>query len=83
MCELLWSDPQDMNGRSASKRGVGCQFGPDITQQFCEINNLEYVIRHVYFQRFNSHLCMCWRRRIVTAGRWYRIGEINVALRAV
>lgn len=23
MCELLWSDPQDFNGRSPSKRGVG------------------------------------------------------------
>ena len=23
MCELLWTDPEDMNGRSASKRGVG------------------------------------------------------------
>jgi serine/threonine-protein phosphatase 5 len=28
MCELLWSDPQHQNGRSPSKRGVGCQFGP-------------------------------------------------------
>lgn len=27
MCELLWSDPQPQNGRSPSKRGVGCQFG--------------------------------------------------------
>jgi serine/threonine-protein phosphatase 5 len=27
MCELLWSDPQVQNGRSPSKRGVGCQFG--------------------------------------------------------
>ncbi len=25
MCELLWSDPQPMPGRSPSKRGVGCQ----------------------------------------------------------
>lgn len=27
MCELLWSDPMEQNGRSPSKRGVGCQFG--------------------------------------------------------
>lgn len=27
MCELLWSDPQNQNGRAPSKRGVGCQFG--------------------------------------------------------
>jgi len=45
MCELLWSDPQPQNGRSLSKRGVGCQFGPDVTKRFLEKNNLDYVIR--------------------------------------
>ncbi|VDN37898.1 unnamed protein product [Gongylonema pulchrum] len=55
MCELLWSDPQYSNGVSASKRGVGCQFGPDITRQFCEANNLEYVVRHAFFFPTLSH----------------------------
>lgn len=32
MMELLWSDPQPMNGRGPSKRGVGLGFGPDITR---------------------------------------------------
>ncbi|XP_059047787.1 serine/threonine-protein phosphatase 5 [Achroia grisella] len=45
MCELLWSDPQPMLGRSPSKRGVGCQFGPDVTERFLQHNGLEYVIR--------------------------------------
>ncbi|XP_050664146.1 serine/threonine-protein phosphatase 5 [Leptidea sinapis] len=45
MCDLLWSDPQPMMGRSQSKRGVGCQFGPDITADFLEKNNLDYIIR--------------------------------------
>ena len=45
MCELLWSDPQHLPGRSPSKRGVGCQFGPDVTQQFLEHNDLEYMVR--------------------------------------
>uniref|UniRef100_A0A9J2PMQ3 protein-serine/threonine phosphatase n=1 Tax=Ascaris lumbricoides TaxID=6252 RepID=A0A9J2PMQ3_ASCLU len=45
MCDLLWSDPQDLPGRSPSKRGVGCQFGPDITEDFCKRNGLDYVIR--------------------------------------
>jgi serine/threonine-protein phosphatase 5 len=45
MCELLWSDPQPMYGRSPSKRGVGCQFGPDVTRRFLEFNKLEYIIR--------------------------------------
>ncbi|KAI8638877.1 Metallo-dependent phosphatase-like protein [Parasitella parasitica] len=45
MCELLWSDPQPEQGRSASKRGVGIQFGPDVTKNFLETNGLEMVIR--------------------------------------
>ncbi len=45
MCELLWSDPQPMPGRSPSKRGVGCQFGPDVTNAFLEKNGLSYVVR--------------------------------------
>jgi serine/threonine-protein phosphatase 5 len=45
MCELLWSDPQPSNGRSPSKRGVGCQFGPDVTATFLQNNKLNYIIR--------------------------------------
>ncbi|OBZ84553.1 Serine/threonine-protein phosphatase 5 [Choanephora cucurbitarum] len=45
MCELLWSDPQPQLGRSPSKRGVGIQFGPDVTQNFLETNGLDMVIR--------------------------------------
>uniref|UniRef100_A0AC35TGQ5 Protein-serine/threonine phosphatase n=1 Tax=Rhabditophanes sp. KR3021 TaxID=114890 RepID=A0AC35TGQ5_9BILA len=45
MCNLLWSDPQEIPGSSTSKRGVGCQFGPDITKAFLDDNDLKYVIR--------------------------------------
>ncbi|KAH8740228.1 phosphoprotein phosphatase [Cryptosporidium ryanae] len=45
MSSLLWSDPQIREGRSQSPRGVGCNFGPDVTSNFLEINNLDYIIR--------------------------------------
>ncbi|CAI4210355.1 unnamed protein product [Parascedosporium putredinis] len=45
MMEMLWTDPQDEPGRGPSKRGVGLQFGPDITERFCIKNGLEAVIR--------------------------------------
>ncbi|XP_043272772.1 serine/threonine-protein phosphatase 5 [Venturia canescens] len=45
MCELLWSDPQPQPGRAPSKRGVGVQFGPDVTQAFLKLNDLDYVVR--------------------------------------
>lgn len=45
MMEMLWTDPQEEEGRSASKRGVGIQFGPDVTDNFCQKNNLNAIIR--------------------------------------
>jgi len=45
MMEMLWTDPQTAPGRGPSKRGVGMQFGPDITKRFCEKNGLEAIIR--------------------------------------
>lgn len=45
MMEMLWTDPQEEPGRGPSKRGVGMQFGPDVTKRFCENNGLEAVIR--------------------------------------
>ncbi|CAG8474608.1 974_t:CDS:10 [Diversispora eburnea] len=45
MCEILWSDPQPLPGRGVSKRGVGIQFGPDITEDFLKRNNLDLLIR--------------------------------------
>lgn len=43
--EMLWTDPQTAQGRGPSKRGVGMQFGPDVTKRFCETNGLEAIIR--------------------------------------
>lgn len=43
--ELLWTDPQPENGRSPSKRGLGIQFGPDITERFCLTNKIRKVLR--------------------------------------
>ncbi|CAJ0967261.1 unnamed protein product [Ranitomeya imitator] len=34
-----------LDGRSPSKRGVSCQFGPDVTRRFLEENGLDYIIR--------------------------------------
>ncbi|OAD68982.1 hypothetical protein PHYBLDRAFT_127325 [Phycomyces blakesleeanus NRRL 1555(-)] len=45
MCELLWSDPQPQPGREPNKRGVGIQFGPDVTKAFLERNGLDMLIR--------------------------------------
>lgn len=61
--ELLWTDPQIENGRSLSKRGIGMQFGPDITEKFIKRNGLKGVIRshevrqNGYEWEHNGKLC--------------------------
>jgi len=45
MCELLWTDPQEMPGRGPSKRGVGISFGPDVTRRWCEANHVTGIFR--------------------------------------
>uniref|UniRef100_A0A0N4ZPG3 protein-serine/threonine phosphatase n=1 Tax=Parastrongyloides trichosuri TaxID=131310 RepID=A0A0N4ZPG3_PARTI len=57
MCDLLWSDPQEISGRAPSKRGVGCQFGPDVTNDFLKNNDLLYIVRshEVKDQGFEAH----------------------------
>lgn len=43
--ELLWTDPQEELGYGMSKRGIGVQFGPDITKKFIQANGIKKVIR--------------------------------------
>lgn len=43
--ELLWSDPQPEPGFGPSQRGLGFAFGPDITAQYVERNNLKKIFR--------------------------------------
>lgn len=45
MCDLLWSDPDDINGWGLSPRGAGYLFGKDITQQFTYNNDLDLIAR--------------------------------------
>ncbi|GFE55259.1 serine threonine phosphatase [Babesia ovis] len=45
MTDMLWSDPKPTSGRNPSKRGVACEFGPDVTTNFLKENGLELVIR--------------------------------------
>ena len=44
---LIYKGSFDKANRSSgtSKRGVGLQFGPDVTKRFCEKNGLEAIIR--------------------------------------
>lgn len=45
MCDLLWSDPDDIEGWGLSPRGAGYLFGADVVKQFVHSNGLELIAR--------------------------------------
>lgn len=46
-CDLMWSDPEDINGFAISPRGAGWLFGGPVVHEFNKING-----------RFFTPLCM-------------------------
>ena len=45
LCDLLWSDPEYVEGFQESSRGAGYVFGEEPVNQFTETNGLELVRR--------------------------------------
>nr|PVC50553.1 serine/threonine protein phosphatase pp-x isozyme 1 [Theileria orientalis] len=66
MCDLLWSDPESMDGWGASPRGAGFLFGGDVVRQFCHQNNIQTIARahqlvmEGYKWWFNKALITVW-----------------------
>jgi serine/threonine-protein phosphatase 4 catalytic subunit len=66
MCDLMWSDPDDIEGWNVSPRGAGYLFGGDVTQKFNHTNNIELIARahqlvmEGYRCMFNDALVTVW-----------------------
>jgi serine/threonine-protein phosphatase 4 catalytic subunit len=45
MCDLLWSDPDNIEGWGLSPRGAGYLFGGDVCTNFNHNNHLELIAR--------------------------------------
>ncbi|XP_952661.1 serine/threonine protein phosphatase pp-x isozyme 1, putative [Theileria annulata] len=78
MCDLLWSDPEAMDGWGASPRGAGFLFGGDVVRQFCHQNNIRTIARahqlvmEGYKWWFNKSLITVWS----APNYCYRCGNI-------
>eukprot|EP00941_MAST-03F_sp_MAST-3F-sp1_P001322 g1322.t1 len=44
-CDLMWSDPDDIDGWLVSPRGAGFLFGSRVTSSFNHVNGLELIAR--------------------------------------
>eukprot|EP01064_Diplonema_japonicum_P038686 TRINITY_DN9442_c7_g1_i1.p1 TRINITY_DN9442_c7_g1~~TRINITY_DN9442_c7_g1_i1.p1 ORF type:complete len:325 (+),score=40.60 TRINITY_DN9442_c7_g1_i1:59-976(+) len=66
MCDLMWSDPEDIDGWGLSPRGAGYLFGSDVVQQFNQTNNIDLIARshqlvmEGYKSLFNDCIVTVW-----------------------
>jgi serine/threonine-protein phosphatase 4 catalytic subunit len=66
MCDLMWSDPEDIDGWGLSPRGAGYLFGGDVVAKFNQTNDLTLIARahqlvmEGYKQMFNEALVTVW-----------------------
>jgi serine/threonine-protein phosphatase 4 catalytic subunit len=45
MCDLLWSDPDEIEGWNISPRGAGFLFGGDVCTSFNQVNGISLIAR--------------------------------------
>lgn len=45
MCDIMWSDPDDVKSWTYSTRGAGWLFGHEIVEKFCFENKIELIAR--------------------------------------
>jgi serine/threonine-protein phosphatase PP1-1 len=44
-CDLVWSDPEDVETWAVSPRGAGWLFGDKVAEEFCHVNDLSLIAR--------------------------------------
>lgn len=78
MCDLLWSDPEDVPSWAISPRGAGYLFGENEVSKFCRQNDISLIARahqlvmEGYKEMFDNTLVTVWS----APNYCYRCGNI-------
>ncbi|KAK9367167.1 Metallo-dependent phosphatase-like protein [Lipomyces kononenkoae] len=82
MCDLLWSDPDDIDGWGISPRGAGYLFGGDKVHEFNHINDISLIARahqlvmEGYKEMFDGSIVTVWS----APNYCYRCGNVAAIL---
>ena len=82
MCDLMWSDPEYLEGWGLSPRGAGYLFGSDVVVQFNQTNAIDVIARahqlvmEGYKWMFDQSLVTVWS----APNYCYRCGNVAALL---